>query len=353
VNGGGRSSAHIILPVSPLPVSAVIPAYNRAHLLPRSIGSALTALGPGDEVVVVDDGSTDGTEELVESYGDPVRLVCSDNGGAGPARNLGYAAASGPLVAFLDSDDEWLPDKIELQRALLESRSDLVYCCSDFAIQLGSGGERHRWLAVWLDRARPLDKVFGPGRPYSSFAALPPGRADFPVYSGDLYLDQMRHPFIATFTAMVRKEAAPELHFAEDFATAEDWPAFGALSGYGPGAILATETARQNGHDGPRLTDTALEVWADCWLEGLKRVWGSDPEFLAGHSEDYRQVVDEIRLLRTLGDAKAGRPGAARRLARQSLGDPRAAVGVGMRYGTRYRWMIADELKVRLLRRGG
>src|ERR1700761_203811 len=155
VNDGGRGSRDNAA-VSPLTVSAVIPTYNRAHLLPRSIGSALAALGPGDEVIVVDDGSTDGTDELVKSYGDPVRLVRGAHRGAGAARNLGYAAAAGPLVAFLDSDDEWFPDKIELQRSLFESWPELVYCCSDFSIQLSSGGERHRWLALWMDRARPL-----------------------------------------------------------------------------------------------------------------------------------------------------------------------------------------------------
>src|ERR1700761_2592332 len=291
-----------------LAVSTVIPTYNRGHLLPRAIGSALAALGPGDEVVVVDDGSTDGTEDLVQSYGVPVRLVRGEHRGAGAARNLGYAAATGPLVAFLDSDDEWFADKIELQRALFEAMPDLAYSCSDFAIQLKNGEEWNHWLAQWMSRARSLDQVFGPGRPYSTIAALPAGREDFPVYTGDFYLAQLLHNFIATFTVMVRKEAAPELHFAEDFATAEDWLAFAGLSGCGPGAILDLETARQNGHDGPRLTDTALDVWADCWLEGLKRVWGSDPEFLAAHDADYRRVVDETRLLRTLGGAKAGRP---------------------------------------------
>lgn len=336
--------------MSPLAVSAVIPTYNRAHLLPRSIGSALAALGPGDEVIVVDDGSTDGTDELVASYGDPVRLVRGEHGGAGAARNLGYAAAAGPLVAFLDSDDEWFPDKIELQRALFEAWPELVYCCSDFSIQLNSGGERHRWLSLWMDRALRLDRVFGPGRPYSSLAALPPGREDFPVYSGDLYRAMMRRAFIAAFTLMLRKEAAPDLHFATDLATAEEWPAFGALTARGPGAILDTETARQNGHEGPRLTEAGLDTWADCWLEGLERVWGSDPHFLAAHGDEYRAVVAEIELMRTLADAKARSPGAARRLARRCLADPGAAIAVGMRFGTRYRRMATEELKVRLLR---
>jgi glycosyltransferase involved in cell wall biosynthesis len=337
--------------MSLLQVSVVIPTYNRAHLLPRSIGSALDALSPGDEVIVVDDGSTDSTAELVESYGDPVRLLRADHGGAGAARNLGYTEAHGPLVAFLDSDDEWFPGKIALQRALFESWPDLVYCCSDFSIQLNRGGERHNWLSLWMDRAISLKKAFGPGTPYSSFAALPPGRDDFSVYSGDFYLAMMRRSFIAAFTLMVRKAAAPDLRFATDFVTAEEWPAFGALTGLGPGAILDLETARQNGHDGPRLTEAALTSWADCFLIGLKQVWGADPEFLAQHGDEYRRVLTEIQLLRALGEVKAGEPRARQRFVRAALADPRSAVGLAARYGSRSGRIAKEELKVRLLHR--
>jgi glycosyltransferase involved in cell wall biosynthesis len=337
--------------VNPLAVSAVIPTYNRAHLLPRSIGSALAALGPGDEVVVVDDGSTDGTVALVESYGAPVRLVRGEHAGAGAARNLGFAAAKGPLVAFLDSDDEWFPDKIELQRGFLEARPEAVYCCSDFAIKLEDGGERHNWLNLWLDRARPLAKLFGPGLPYSSFAPLSAGRADFQVYYGDMYRIQLRRGFIAAFTLMVRKEGASDLHFATDLATAEEWPAFGALTGRGPGALFDLETARQHGHEGPRLTQASLSTWADAWLAGLERVWGSDSEFLAAHGHEYRAAVDEIRLIRAVAGARGGEPGQWRRALRLAAGEPRALLGAGGRFGSRYRRMIDEELRERLARR--
>src|SRR4051794_36978901 len=97
-------------------VSAVIPTYNRARLVTRAIHSALAALSPGDEIIVVDDGSSDDTVAAVEAFAPPVRLLPLEHKGAGPARNVGFAAARGPLVAFLDSDDEWFPDKIALQR---------------------------------------------------------------------------------------------------------------------------------------------------------------------------------------------------------------------------------------------
>ena len=336
-------------PVSPLAVSVVIPSYNRAHLLPRSIGSALAALRPGDEVIVVDDGSTDATVDLVESYGDPVRLLGVEHGGAGGARNAGFAAARGPLVAFLDSDDEWFLDKIELQRNFLEARPDVVYCCSDFAVRLASGGVRRRWLSLWLDVARPLAHFFGPGEPYSHSAPLPSGRRDFPVYVGDMYRKQLRHSFIAAFTLIVRKaETAEALHFAEDLPTAEEWPAFGRLTACGPGALFDTETAWQYGHAGPRLTDTSLTIWAEAWLAGLERVWGADREFLAAHGDEYRAVVSEVRLIRSAALAKAGDRQEARRAIRHALSDPRAALAAGRRFGSKYRRMVVEELKERL-----
>jgi len=118
-------------------VSVVIPTYNRAHLLARAIHSVLTQTFSDFELIVVDDGSTDHTVEVVQSVRDPrMRLVRLDrNCGAGRARNAGIQAARGEWVAFLDSDDEWLPRKLELQMARLYScddrRSTVVYCPCD------------------------------------------------------------------------------------------------------------------------------------------------------------------------------------------------------------------------------
>lgn len=98
-------------------VSVVIPTYNRAGLLPRAIESVLGQTHDEFEVVVVDDGSTDDTAAVVEGYDDPrVRYVAhEENRGANVARNTGIEAARGEYVAFLDSDDEWHPRKLELQ----------------------------------------------------------------------------------------------------------------------------------------------------------------------------------------------------------------------------------------------
>ncbi len=306
-------------------VSAIIPAYNREELLPRAIHSALAALRPGDEILVVDDGSTDDTAAVAEAFGPPVRLLRVAHGGAGPARNAGFAAARGPLVAFLDSDDEWFPDKIELQRTFLERQPRVLYVCTDFAVRLADGSEHRRYLPQWLRAPHPLARVFGPGAPYSSYAPLPPGREDFEVYVGDMYLEEMRNNFVAAFTFMTRKEEAGEaLRFAADMPICEEWPAFGRLAGLGPGAIFDTETAWQHGHSGPRVTDTPTELIASGWLSSLERVWGQDADFLAEHGRAYRRAVAEARLMRASALARQGDPREAARAIRLAVSAPSA-----------------------------
>jgi glycosyltransferase involved in cell wall biosynthesis len=110
-------------------VSAVIATYNRAHLVGNAIKSILGQTYENIEVIVVDDGSTDGTQDMLKRFGDQVRVIRQDNAGPGAARNRGIAAATGEIVAFLDSDDLWLPERIERQVALLQRAGESVPCC--------------------------------------------------------------------------------------------------------------------------------------------------------------------------------------------------------------------------------
>jgi glycosyltransferase involved in cell wall biosynthesis len=103
-------------------VSVVLPTYNRAPLLGRAIRSVLGQTYADFEVIVVDDGSTDGTAGVVAAFGDPrvsyVRLA--RNSGASAARNAGIRVARGKFLAFQDSDDEWLPAKLQKQMSVFE-----------------------------------------------------------------------------------------------------------------------------------------------------------------------------------------------------------------------------------------
>ena len=108
-------------------ISVVIPAYNSAAQLARALDSVLAQTRPAEEILVVDDGSTDATAEVARSYGDAVRLIAQANAGAAAARNAGIRAARGTWIAFLDADDEWLPDRLALQTDILDRRPDLVW----------------------------------------------------------------------------------------------------------------------------------------------------------------------------------------------------------------------------------
>jgi glycosyltransferase involved in cell wall biosynthesis len=116
----------------PPPVSVVIPAYNRASSIGAAINSVLRQTYPDFELVVVDDGSTDGTPEAARAITDPrLRVIAAPrNLGAAGARNLGVAEARGTWIAFQDSDDEWLPEKLARQMARLAANPDFVaaYC---------------------------------------------------------------------------------------------------------------------------------------------------------------------------------------------------------------------------------
>lgn len=114
--------------ITPL-VSVIIPTYNRADTVRRSIDSALEQTYRPIEVIVVDDGSTDATREVLDGYGDRIRPIYQANGGPSLARNTGVAAARGEFIAFLDSDDTWKPAKIDRQVRLMLTGGARVPCC--------------------------------------------------------------------------------------------------------------------------------------------------------------------------------------------------------------------------------
>lgn len=104
-------------------ISVIVPAYNVESCLRQCLDSVLSQSLKASEVIVVNDGSTDRTEEMARSYGDQIVYVEQENRGQGAARNAGLAIAKGEYIAFLDADDYWLPDFLKVTTAfLLEHR---------------------------------------------------------------------------------------------------------------------------------------------------------------------------------------------------------------------------------------
>lgn len=110
-------------------VSAVVPTYNRENEVCRAVDSILGQTYKNIEIIVIDDGSTDGSQSRLRKYGDRIRFVRQTNAGPSAARNHGIRLSRGELVAFLDSDDIWLPKKIERQVSIMQRAGDTVPCC--------------------------------------------------------------------------------------------------------------------------------------------------------------------------------------------------------------------------------
>jgi glycosyltransferase involved in cell wall biosynthesis len=139
-----------------LRVSAIIPAFNAAHFVADAIESALAQTRRPDEIVVVDDGSTDDTAQVVAHYASQgVRYIYQPNRGPGSARNRGIWETSGELIAFLDADDLWLPNKTEVQAAYLATHPAVALVSCD------------RWM--WkIEKGRRSIERFGPPRGVSA-----------------------------------------------------------------------------------------------------------------------------------------------------------------------------------------
>lgn len=113
---------------APPAISVIIPTFNRKWAVGRAVDSVLQQTFTDFELIVVDDGSTDGTAELLQRYGAAVGCLRQPNRGVSAARNLGIANARGALIAFLDSDDLWLPDKLKHQAAFFDQHRQALIC---------------------------------------------------------------------------------------------------------------------------------------------------------------------------------------------------------------------------------
>lgn len=273
------------------PITAIIPTYNRSALVGRAIESAIAATNPDDEILIVDDGSTDDTLLALRRYGSRITILNGEHRGAGAARNLGLAHARHPWVAFLDSDDEWDSTKISLQRQLFEERDDILYIFSDFRVVRTTTGETYpRYLRKWMNDQRPWKEIIGEPLPLRSLTRSV-GRdvEDIDVYVGDYYSTMLRNFCIATTTLMFRKTHCTEAaRFAEDVPIYEDHQFFGQLTRCGLGAYVDAPTATNHSHPLPRLTGASESSKIKTLIKVTERVWGSDQAFLEREGSLYQ-----------------------------------------------------------------
>ena len=138
-------------------ISIIIPTYNRAALLKETLESVLAQTYTDYEIIIIDDGSTDHTEETVQAFltDDRIRYIKQPNAGVSVARNHGIFEARGEWIAFLDSDDLWFPDKLEKQMAFLaEHPTAGAVCCPAYAYQDGQIQKNEEGMMIRLHTER-------------------------------------------------------------------------------------------------------------------------------------------------------------------------------------------------------
>ncbi len=198
-------------------VSVIIPTYNRARSIRRAINGVLAQTYKNIEVIVVDDCSIDQTVDILKSMEDPrLRLLQHDqNRGAGAARHTGVMAASANLIAFQDSDDAWLPDKLEVQVSALADLPDEYIAIFSPEIIYGRDGEGSH-------------KIYGPRR-----VACVPGPG-MKIAGGDLSREFLYGNFMTLQTVLLKKAAYMSIGgFDLSLPNNEDWDFNIRLSRFG------------------------------------------------------------------------------------------------------------------------
>lgn len=191
-------------------VSVVVPTYNRANVVRASIESVLRQTHANVEVVVVDDGSKDDTQRVVEGYGAPVRYLYQANSGVSAARNLGFASARGEFIALLDSDDQFLPWKLEAQVRVLRAHPEVGMVWTDMAAVDEQGTVLdEKYLRTFYDAhaLAHLEQVLAhAGTLRRLWPGAPPDVASAPVYAGDIFSQMLLGNLVHTSTVVLRRD---------------------------------------------------------------------------------------------------------------------------------------------------
>lgn len=197
-------------------VSVIVPAYNAAQYINESIDSALSQTYKDFEIIVVDDGSTDNTKEVLKRYGDKIRYYFQKNSGVNKARFLGLNVAKGEYISLLDADDRWLPEKLNSQVEILDSCSDIDLVFSNFHDFYKSGFDRKTFFDQnVIFRKIPVKSISDAHPEYNTFA------------SENILYDYLRGNFILPSSVTVRKTTVIKFEMFEKMVDGREFYEFG------------------------------------------------------------------------------------------------------------------------------
>lgn len=240
-------------------VSIVLPAYNREKTIGAAIRSVLRQTYSDFELIVVDDGSQDGTVEAARAVQDSrIRvLALEENRGAGGARNAGIQAARAPWVAFQDSDDEWLPEKLSRQMA-----------------RLAEGGFIAAYCGMAIVKATPSGRT--------KLAYLP--RPETLHVEGEIAASLVRESFVSTQTLVARREEILAVGgFDESLPALEDWDLAMRLAQRGRFAFVDAPLVHQT------FSENSITLSVRCRVEARERM-------LQKHRGDFASVPGLLAL---------------------------------------------------------
>ena len=302
-------------------VSVIIPAFNRGYVLREAVDSVLAQLHRDVELIVVDDGSTDGTRELMtSSFGADVRVHYryQQNAGASSARNTGLDLATGDYVAFLDSDDAWKPWHLSLLLACLDRHPEAGMIWTDTETVDATGAVISRSALPQLLSAYryfSLDDMFSSSSPLSDLGIdIPPGNDDHRLYVGDVFSPMVMGNLVLTSSVVMRRERLEEVgRFNEQMVVGEDYEFFLRACRAGPVAFadIADTRYRIGTTDKLGRSDMALAM-ARGYLEVLDATLANDagkitlsPAMTTEARAHAHRWVGEVELL--AGSRRAGR----------------------------------------------
>ena len=314
-------------------VSVLIPTYNRAYIICSAIDSVLAQTYKKIEVVVVDDGSTDNTRELLARYGDAVRYIYQPNAGLAAARNTGLAAARGEFIALQDSDDLWLPWKIEGQMAVMALDQRIGLCWTDLTA-VNPKGEvvRERNLRPAYDvysRIRFADHFDTSGMLHDAWQGCPEALRDTRYHFGDVYSAMFLGNLVHPPTALMRRTHVAKAGGLDGTyaRTCEDYEFFWRVSAHGLGALVDAPGMLYRVEAGDQLTHPGMMVYLARGNAGGTRspeAWPQgNPAARRGKARPSRRRIPVAGERRTAGqertlEQRRGLPGA--RVGAQAFG---------------------------------
>ncbi len=271
-------------------VSVVIPTHNRCTLVQKTIDSVLKQTFSDYEIIVVDDGSIDETEQALKKYADRISYIKQEKSGVNRARNRALSIATGEYIALLDDDDIWLPWTLALYVKALDEHPAAAVAFSDFFVLKNDSQKSPHGLWNWFSATPNWNEIYDSVIDVS-FAEYSgekhPHINNIKIYSGDIYLSSLFGPRVLPSASLYRNSMAraAAISLNENDSLCGDWEFFARLSHAYEVVFIDLEAACNRSHeDAVRLTRTDHKIQLTNRLEMIDRVWKQDAEFLAEHS---------------------------------------------------------------------